>query len=74
MNSPVTAVTTLIAINRPARRNAICADTAIELQQAFRAFDASTSQRVAVITGTGNDAFSGGADVAKLPELVRRRD
>lgn len=61
---------TLISINRPQRKNAICADTALQLQQAFAAFDAS-DQRVAVITGEGNDAFSTGADVAKLPELWR---
>ena len=62
--------TTIIAINRPERRNAICADTALELQRAFAAFDGS-SQRVAVLTGSGNDAFSGGADVTNLPELWR---
>ena len=62
---------TLIAINRPERRNAICAQTAIELQQAFAAFDRSDTQRVAVLTGTGDDAFSGGADVKNLPELWR---
>jgi enoyl-CoA hydratase/carnithine racemase len=62
--------TTVIAINRPERRNAICADTALALQRAFAAFDAS-SQRVAILTGSGNEAFSGGADVANLPELWR---
>ena len=62
--------TTVIAINRPDRRNAICAQTAIELQRAFEAFDAS-KQRVAVLTWAGNEAFSGGADVTDLPELWR---
>lgn len=62
--------TTVIAINRPERRNAICAQTAVELQQAFAEFDAS-EQKVAVFTGTGNEAFSGGADVTNLPELWR---
>jgi enoyl-CoA hydratase len=62
--------TTVIAINRPGRRNAICAETARELQRAFAAFDAS-SQRVAVLTGSGDEAFSGGADVTNLPELWR---
>ena len=62
--------TTVIAINRPDRRNAICAQTAIELQRAFEVFDAS-DQRAAVLTGAGNEAFSGGADVADLPELWR---
>ena len=62
--------TTLITINRPERRNAICAQTAIELQQAFAEFDRS-AQKVAVVTGTGDNAFSSGADVSKLPELWR---
>ena len=62
--------TTLITINRPARKNAICAITARELQQAFAEFDHS-EQRVAVLTGAGNDAFSAGADVTNLPELWR---
>jgi enoyl-CoA hydratase/carnithine racemase len=62
---------TLITIDRPERRNAICAQTAIELQQAFAAFDRSPSQRVAVLTGVGDEAFSGGADVSNLPELWR---
>ena len=61
---------TLITINRPQRRNAICSKTAIELQQAFTEFERS-SQRVAVITGAGNDAFSSGADVNDVPELWR---
>lgn len=61
---------TLFTINRPARKNAICKDTALELQAGFAEFDAS-EQRVAVITGTGDDAFSSGADVSNLPELWR---
>jgi enoyl-CoA hydratase/carnithine racemase len=61
---------TLFTLNRPARKNAICKDTALELQAGFTEFDAS-DQRVAVITGTGNDAFSSGADVSNLPELWR---
>lgn len=60
----------IIAINRPERKNAICADTAVQLQDAFAEFDRS-DQRVAVVTGTGNDSFSSGADVTKLPELWR---
>jgi enoyl-CoA hydratase len=62
---------TLITINRPERRNAICRTTALELQAAFAEFDRMDSQRAAVLTGAGDDAFSGGADVADLPELWR---
>lgn len=61
---------TLFTIDRPARRNAICKDTALELQAGFAEFDAS-DQRVAVITGSGDESFSSGADVSNLPELWR---
>ena len=61
---------TLITINRPQRRNAICSGTAVALQQALTAFDRS-AQRVAVVTGAGNEAFSAGADVNDVPELWR---
>lgn len=61
---------TLFTINRPERRNAICRDTALALQDGFAEFDRS-GQRAAVITGAGDEAFSSGADVARLPELWR---
>jgi enoyl-CoA hydratase/carnithine racemase len=63
--------TTLITINREARRNAICAETALLLQQAFQDFERSPTQKAAVITGAGNEAFSGGADTGNFPELWR---
>jgi enoyl-CoA hydratase/carnithine racemase len=61
---------TIVAINRPEKLNAINKAVAIELQQAFAAFDRS-GQRVAILTGTGGRAFSAGADVTDLPELWR---
>jgi enoyl-CoA hydratase/carnithine racemase len=45
--------TTLVTINRPERRNAICAETALSLQKAFQEFERSATQRAAVITGAG---------------------
>ena len=63
--------TTLITINRPERRNAICAETALLLQKAFQEFERSATQKAAVLTGAGNDAFSGGADTGNFPELWR---
>src|SRR5947209_9613412 len=60
----------VIAINRPEKLNAINKAVAVELQQAFAAFNGS-AQRVAVLTGTGERAFSSGADVTDLPELWR---
>jgi len=61
---------TIVAIDRPEKLNAINKAVAIELQQAFAAFDRS-AQRVAILTGRGGRAFSAGADVTDLPELWR---
>ena len=63
--------TTLITINRPDRRNAICAETALLLQKAFQDFERSPTQKAAVLTGAGNEAFSAGADTGNFPELWR---
>ncbi|SIO63531.1 1,4-Dihydroxy-2-naphthoyl-CoA synthase [Bradyrhizobium erythrophlei] len=63
--------TTLITINRPERRNAICGETALMLQKAFVDFERSPTQKAAVLTGAGNEAFSGGADTGNFPELWR---
>ncbi len=60
----------LFTINRPEKHNAICKETALALQAGFAEFEAS-DQRVAVITGAGDKAFSAGADVSNLPELWR---
>ncbi|MBS0560522.1 MAG: enoyl-CoA hydratase/isomerase family protein [Proteobacteria bacterium] len=61
----------IVRINRPDRLNAISSAVAVELQQAFQAFDAASSQRVAVLSSVGDRAFSSGADVTDLPELWR---
>lgn len=61
---------TIVAINRPEKLNAINKAVAVELQLAFAEFDRS-AQRVAVLTGAGERAFSSGADVTDLPELWR---
>ena len=60
----------IIRIDRPERLNAISSAVAVELQQAFQAFDAS-EQRVAVLSSVGGRAFTSGADVSDLPELWR---
>jgi enoyl-CoA hydratase/carnithine racemase len=62
--------TTIFTINRPEKMNAINAEVAVKLQEGFAEFDAS-DQRVAIITGAGEKAFSSGADVTDLPELWR---
>jgi len=62
---------TLFTLNRPERRNALSNTLIKELQQAFEAFDADDSRKVAVLTGAGDDAFSAGADINEWPELWR---
>ena len=78
MSTTTAAVTTehrgaisIIRINRPERLNAIGQAVAVELQQAFKHFDADPLQRVAVLSAAGTKAFSSGADVNDLPELWR---
>jgi enoyl-CoA hydratase len=61
----------IIRINRPERLNAIGQAVAVEMQQAFKAFDADPDQRVAILSAVGTRAFSSGADVNDLPELWR---
>ncbi|WP_135465866.1 enoyl-CoA hydratase/isomerase family protein [Crenalkalicoccus roseus] len=60
----------IVSLNRPDRGNAINRRMAEEVQQAMLEFDRS-EQRVAVLTGEGDKAFSFGADVAEPPELWR---
>lgn len=60
----------LITIRRPDKLNAINRQVALDLQAAWARFAAS-DERVAVVTGEGDRAFSAGADVSDLPELWR---
>jgi enoyl-CoA hydratase/carnithine racemase len=60
----------LITIRRPEKLNAINKQVALDLQQAWARFGAG-DERVAVVTGEGDRAFSAGADVSDLPELWR---
>jgi enoyl-CoA hydratase/carnithine racemase len=61
----------VIRINRPERLNAINKAVAVDLQAAFQVFDRDNDKRVAVLGGTGERAFTSGADVSDLPELWR---
>ncbi len=51
-----------LTLNRPEKKNAMNAAMFNELLAVFREVDASTSDRVLVITGAG-DAFCSGADL-----------
>ena len=61
---------TTVVIDRPARRNAIDRETAEALADAFRAFDADESSRVAVLHGD-HGTFSSGADLKAFAEGLR---
>jgi enoyl-CoA hydratase/carnithine racemase len=60
----------IVALNRPDKGNAITRLMAEEIQAAMQDF-AGSDQRVAVLTGMGEKAFSFGADVGEPPELWR---
>lgn len=60
----------LITMKRPEKLNAINAQAALDLQDAFVAFEAS-DQRVAVLTGAGDKALSVGNDLKDPPENWR---
>ncbi len=53
---------TTVEIDRPEARNAVDGPTAAALADAFAAYDADDSQRVAVLTGAGG-SFCAGADL-----------
>jgi enoyl-CoA hydratase len=55
----------VVTIDRPERRNAVDAATALALLDAFRAFDADDAASVAVLTGAGG-CFCAGADLKTL--------
>ena len=57
----------VITINRPRRRNAIDAETALELDRCFMRFEHDEALDVAVLTGAG-DTFCSGADLAAVSE------
>ena len=60
----------IITIKRPEKKNAINKAVAIELQTAWRRFNES-EERVAILAGEGDEAFTSGADLTDLPELWR---
>jgi enoyl-CoA hydratase len=60
---------TIIRINRPAARNAINAEAARALREAWQAFDSDETARVGILTG-GEDVFCAGADLKDLPGLL----
>lgn len=62
----------VIAIDRPERMNRIDAEVVEGLHQAWRRFMASAEDRVAVLTGTGDKAFTASADLKAPPSDLYR--
>lgn len=54
---------TIVTINRPEVRNAINPPASIEMQDAFEEFNNDPNAWVAILTGTGDKAFSAGNDL-----------
>lgn len=59
----------LVGINRPEKRNCVDSETACQLVQAFRDFDADDSVDVAVLHGKGG-TFCAGYDLSELSEAA----
>ena len=59
-----------ITINRPEKRNALNQAVRLELQQALRDIEEDDNIRVAIVTGAGDKAFIGGADITELKEMT----
>ncbi|KAG0410668.1 hypothetical protein HPB47_012208, partial [Ixodes persulcatus] len=59
----------LVGINRPEKRNCVDSETACQLVQAFRDFDADDSVNVAVLHGKGG-TFCAGYDLSELSEAA----
>ncbi len=57
-----------VTLNRPERRNAIDGDTSRELLDAFSDFRDDPEVWVAIVTGSGDVAFSAGADLVAMAQ------
>jgi enoyl-CoA hydratase/carnithine racemase len=56
----------IVTINRPERLNALDPDTNFELADAFDEFEANPGLWVAIVTGSGDKAFSVGGDISAM--------
>ena len=59
-----------VTFNRPDQRNAISYDGWLDLRRVAEELDGDSTVRVVVLTGTGDEAFSAGADIKDF-ELYR---
>lgn len=58
-----------VTLDRPAKLNALNAQTITELGQAFAQLRAEDAVRVIILTGAGDRAFAAGADIGELARL-----
>jgi enoyl-CoA hydratase len=56
----------LLTMNRPAKLNALNAETMSELESAFEDFESDVLIKALIITGAGDKAFVAGADISEL--------
>jgi enoyl-CoA hydratase len=61
---------TLITLNRPEALNALNTKVLAELIDAFAKFQEDSSQRCAVLTGSGEKAFAAGADIKEMADKL----
>src|SRR5687768_2574389 len=57
-----------LTMNRPAKHNALNAETMSELESALAAVESDAGIRALLITGAGGKAFVAGADIGELAE------
>lgn len=62
----------IITINRPEARNAINKAVREGLREAWNRFESDPEAHVAILTGTGNQAFCAGADLKEMSQLGLR--
>jgi enoyl-CoA hydratase len=60
----------VLTIDRPERRNAVDRETAGELLDGYRRFEADDEARAMVLTGAGHEAFCAGADLKAAAEAA----
>jgi len=58
----------VITIDRPAKRNALSVELCDQLRRAWESFQASETDRVAILAATGDEVFTAGADLKNPPQ------